>query len=245
MADFPDRRPYAATSNVLAVLNRARSRNLPDVIGNDFLRIAGIPENVFGRVAEAIRFLGLVNDDLSPSDLLKAIAAAPDESYRELLAGALRAAYRVDFDAIDPAKDTQAQVAGQFQRYQPRSQTARMVMLFLGLAREAGIPIRDAPRDRQMRSQQSAGPMHTPRTGGGRSRASGQSKGPRRQAPPPPFSGGGGLFGLTEADVAKLSEEEFADVWNALGKIARAKLRPTVSEPDSDEDTDADAEADE
>jgi hypothetical protein len=39
------------------------------------------------------------------------------------------------------------------------------------------------------------------------------------------------LFGVTESDIAVLTEDEFADVWNALGKVARARSRASVAPP--------------
>jgi hypothetical protein len=212
------RRPYAATANVIAVLNRARSRNLPETIGNDFLRIAGIPEAVFGRVTEAVRFLGLVNEDQTPSDLLRSIAAAPDEEYRDLLATTIRTAYRDDFAQVDPGQDSQPQVVGQFQRYEPRSQVARMVMLFLGLCREAGIPVRDVPRERQMQQARPGRTMSQPRP---RSSQKTAREDRRPQTPLDPAPAGAPL-GMTEADIANLTDQEFDTVWSAIGTATRA-----------------------
>jgi hypothetical protein len=35
------------------------------------------------------------------------------------------------------------------------------------------------------------------------------------------------LFGFTSDDASKLSEAEFDEVWAALGKVVRARARPT------------------
>jgi hypothetical protein len=145
------KRPYAAASNVLAVLQRAQTRNLPETIDDDFFRLVEIPDVVFGRVRSALRFLDMISANGRPTDKFHSLASATDEEYREHLAAAIREAYRDDFTRIDPAQDTQAQIVSAFRRYQPRSQTSRMVMLFLGLCREAGIPVLDAPRERSMR----------------------------------------------------------------------------------------------
>jgi len=223
------RRPYAAAANVISVLTRIRSRNLPAAVDNDFLRIANIGANVFGRVNEALQFLGLTEADGTPTERLRAMAAAPDADYRSLLATCLRDAYADDFRNVNPEQDNQQQIIEAFRRYQPRSQTMRMVMLFLGLCREAGIPVLDAPRDRQMR----AVPVRSARA----------TIPPRRQElrPPPgrgqpapalPGAPGGGLlFGFTDNDVSKLSDQEFDEVWAALGKVARARARRTPSPP--------------
>jgi hypothetical protein len=149
-----DRRPYAATANIVGVLQRARTRNLPEVIDDEFFRIVEVPDVVFGRVREGLRFLGMIDADGRPTDTLRAISAATDEEYRELLASAIRRAYEDDFTRIDPGQDTSSRIANAFRRYQPRSQTQRMVMLFLGLCREAGISVLDAPRDRQMQPRE-------------------------------------------------------------------------------------------
>ncbi len=152
-----EKRPYAAAANVLGVLKRCRTRNLPDKIDNDFVSFAGVPDVVRSRVTSALRFLGLTTEDDDPTDILRALAAAPEEQYREILAGAIRSAYETDFARIDPAQDSQKQIIDAFRPYQPRSQTQRMVMLFLALCREAGISVKEAPRERAMGSAAQSG----------------------------------------------------------------------------------------
>lgn len=217
------KRPYAATANVLAVIERARTRNLPDHVDDDFLRIAGVGEAVHGRVYQALQFLDLVHPDRTPTDRLRAIAAAPEAEYRELLAEGIREAYGADFRSIDPASDDQHRIIDAFRRYEPRSQTTRMVMLFLGLCRAAGIPVLDAPRERSMQRQQkrTIQPKARPQGAKRRSEASGG------RVPLPE----GILFGVTEEDVAALTEEDFREVWTALGKVARARALSQSTEP--------------
>src|SRR5437867_9344824 len=156
-ADF---RPYGATANVIAVIERTRTRNLPETISNDFLGLTGIPEIVYGRVRQALEFLELVHEDGRPTSKLESLAKAADSEYSQILAACIREAYRDDFQRIDPGQDNQVQIIEAFRRYQPRSQTSRMVMLFLGLCRNAGIPVMDAPRERKM---QSSGQRRPPR----------------------------------------------------------------------------------
>jgi hypothetical protein len=235
-----DKRPYAATANVTGVIQRTRTRNLPEKVDSDFIRLAGVPEAVIHRVASALKFLGLVTEDDKPTDTLRALAAAPDEQYRELLAGAVRNAYEVDFARIDPAQDSQRQIIDAFRPYQPRSQTNRMVMLFLGLCREAGMEVKDAPRERPMGA--------TVARSGGSARATSKSDtpaSPRRRQPPPSEapvnaqpSPPGLLFGVTEDDIGVLTDEQFASVWGALGVVARARAQAHAAQrtapPESD-----------
>jgi hypothetical protein len=233
-----DKRPYAATANVTGIIKRTRTRNLPDKVDGDFIRLAGVPDAVIHRVASALKFLGLVTEDDKPTDTLRALAAAPDEQYREILAGAVRNAYEVDFARVDPTQDSQKQIIDAFRPYQPRSQTDRMVMLFLGLCREAGMEVKDAPRERPMGA--------TVARPGGSARAIGkadQSASPKRRQPPPSNGDAAGgqpppglLFGVTEDDISVLNEEQFATVWGALGVVARARAQARASQraaPDS------------
>ncbi|MGC2190896.1 MAG: DUF5343 domain-containing protein [Candidatus Dormiibacterota bacterium] len=220
------KRPYAAAANVLAVLNRARTRNLPDTINGEFYRLCGIGEAVHGRVAQALTFLGLIDGNGAPQNTLRAMTEAPEAEFKDLLATAIREAYAAEFDRVDPAQDSQATVADAFRRYAPKSQIDRMVMLFLGLCREAGIPVKDVPRDRKMTS--------TPAT---RKAAPGQRTEARKASSTPPAppvqESVGGLYGFSEADLGALSEQDFQQLWTALGKAARAKaLRLSSPPPD-------------
>jgi hypothetical protein len=140
-------RPYAAPSNVIDILKRLRSRNLPDRIDADYLRAAGVPDGSIYRVVFALKFLGLVEDDMPTSDL-RSIATSTDEEYRGILERLVRTAYRDVFEVVDPAEDGADKIANLFRRYVPASQRDRMVVFFLGMCREAGIPTLDAPRQR-------------------------------------------------------------------------------------------------
>ena len=77
-------RPYAAPSNVIDILKRLRSRNLPDRVDSEYLRAAGVPDGSNYRVVFALKFLGLVDNDIPTPDL-RAIATSTDEEYRMIL----------------------------------------------------------------------------------------------------------------------------------------------------------------
>lgn len=233
----PRQRPYAAPSNVIAVLQRARSRNLPDRVDSDFMRLAGVPDRSHNRVGVALRFLGLTDEGRRPTDTLRSLAAARDEEYREVLSATIRDAYREDFERIDPAEDTHATVKDAFKPYEPRSQTDRMVMLFLGLCREAGIPVSEAPRERKMKSTSGARPIRSsPRSV---ERPSGAPVTPRHGVAPPAAAPAGLLFGVTDDDIALLGDDQFEQVWRALGVVARTRAQAqhqrVREEPSSDD----------
>jgi hypothetical protein len=183
------------------------------------------------RVVYALRFLRLVEPTGRPTDRLRAIAKAPEEEWRDLLAGVVREAYAADFARLDPAQDTQPRIVSAFKRYEPRSQTDRMVMLFLGLCRAAGIPVLDAPRDRQMQTPNRV----TARASTARAQATAQPARARASTPSTPSHletpavpntlNPNLLFGVTVEDIGALPPEDFESVWGALGKIARARAQ--------------------
>lgn len=175
-------------------------------------------------------FLDLIDEDGRPTDKLKAIAGATEAEYREILAETVRAAYRDAFTKIDPSQDTQAQITDAFRAYEPKAQRDRMVGLFLALCKEAGIPVRDAPRERKQAELKSRPPKPRPiavpkaqkRTDIPRN---GHTPSVESNTPREPVRTASLLFDVSIDDVGLLEEDEFAEVWNALGKIARARAR--------------------
>ncbi len=149
-------RPYAPPSNVVALLHRLRSRNLPEQVDAEYLRDAGISEGTVNRALFAIRFLGLVDEAGAPTQALRAINSATDEEYQATLAGLVRNAYADVFNVINPAEDPQERILNVFRRFTPASQRSRMVIFYLGMCRGAGIPTLDTPRQRGMAEPRAA-----------------------------------------------------------------------------------------
>lgn len=143
-------RPYTPPSNVVAVLQRLRTRNLPDRIDNEYLRDSGIPEGTIARTLFALRFLGLIDEGGLLNEPLKSIHTSTDEEYQAILSGLIREAYKEVFNVVDPSQDSQDRILNVFRRYTPASQRDRMVIFFLGMCREAGIPTLDVPKARAM-----------------------------------------------------------------------------------------------
>ena len=141
-------RPYAPPSNVIAILARLRNRNLPETVDADYLKDANIPDGTVSRTLFALRFLGLIGQASEPTPALRSIATSTDEEYMSTLAELVREAYAEVFVSIDPGQDAQASIINFFRRYTPASQRDRMVIFFLGMCRESGIPTLDIPRQR-------------------------------------------------------------------------------------------------
>jgi hypothetical protein len=222
-------RPYASPANVLVLLERFRSRNLPEEVNADFVRAAGIPDGAVMRTLQALSFLELIDKGNAPTDKLKSLVRSTEEEYRSLLEQVIRNAYRDDFVAIDPSQDQLPAILNAFRRYEPASQQKRMVTLFLQLCHEARITVLDIPRQRRM--QKGSSPRVTPShlrkpemldagTGAAAQTPPGGRHLPRENA----------VFAVMEEDLLKLSEEDFKEVWTALGKITRARAQAKASQ---------------
>ncbi len=172
-------RPYAPPSNITDVLKRLRSRNIPERIDIEYLRDMGVSEGTLSRAFFALRWLELADEYGTPSPALRSMAMATDEEYRSTLAGIIREKYVEVFQSLDPAEDPQDRLVNFFRRYTPGSQRERMVIFFLGMCREAGIPTLDQPRQRSSQvGARATGKEHprSPSTGKGR-------RSPRTRAP--------------------------------------------------------------
>lgn len=182
-------RPYGPPANVTTVLSRLRSRNLPERIDAEYLRDAGVSEGTLSRTLFGLRFLRLIDEAGQATQALRSIHTATDEEYRDILGTLVRTAYADVFEQMNPAEDSQDRIVNFFRRYSPASQRSRMVIFFLGLCREAGIPTLDSPRARQ--------------TGAGTPRASTRSAPTRATKPPRGGSAARGGSARAEREQAK------------------------------------------
>jgi hypothetical protein len=132
------------------VLKRLQSRNMPERIDSEYLRDCGVPEGTLARTLFGLRFVGLITEAGAPTQELRAIGSATVEEYHSILSQLVRTAYADVFNVVDPTEDSQERIANVFRKYSPASQRTRMVVFFLGICREAGIPTLDTPRQRAM-----------------------------------------------------------------------------------------------
>ena len=224
-------RPYTPPSNLIAVLHRLRSRNLPERVDAEYLRDAGVSEGTVGRTLFAIRFLGLTDDPGEPTQALRTIHISTDEEYRTTLTGLIQEAYSEVFNSLDPGEDTQDRILNFFRRYTPASQRSRMVIFFLGMCREAGIPTIDVPRQRSMQQPRvtSRPPVTQP-----------VARTQRRQQPSGDTGAGGGnpaLIGLLwslPAEGEPLSDERL-DEWLEVVRVTLRFLYPKPNESQNKE----------
>ena len=234
----PTNAPYAPIRNVLDVLHRLRDRGIPNPLTPDSIQSIGVPDGNAHRTVQTFKFLGVVDDAGAPTAAATRLQQASTSEYSAVLAEIIRAAYQKVFELVDPAQDTDVAIADAFRRFEPAGQRYRMVPLFMGLCAEAGIipperavqprgPSAEAVRQRPRRER----PQRT------------AERTPAPQPPPQPLVTPqniavqqGQLFAISDADVAALSEDEFTAVWDALGKVARARARRLASETSTTKD---------
>jgi Family of unknown function (DUF5343) len=131
--------PYAPAKAVIGVIDRFRDRGLPDPLTSGTLEQVGIPASMAPRTLQALRFLGLVDEGGNRLGSFEQLRRAKTEEYPGVLAEVVRAAYLPVFTIVDPATDSDTDVADAFRGYEPGAQRDKMLSLFRGLCLRAGI----------------------------------------------------------------------------------------------------------
>lgn len=131
--------PYAPIKNVLSVINHRRDHGLPASLTKMVLHSIGVPEGNSARTLAALRFLGLVSIEGDQTEAFHRLGRANEGEFPAVLAEILRTSYRPVFLLLDPSISPDLKIHDTFRQYRPDRQRHRMVRLFLGLCRAAGI----------------------------------------------------------------------------------------------------------
>ena len=214
--------PYTTAAAATAVLDAWRDHGFTTPITADILLTrTGIPESISKRTLQSLRELELVDDSGQPTPVFKAFRETHgDEGYRAALQDWLRDVYGEILQRGDPSTDDPHGIREAFRTYKPAGQRPAMTSLFVGLWRYAGLPV--AASEASSRPTKTASKTRTSRKQAHKETDS--SIGPvgaKETSPPAP----GLLFGLTESDGAAMTDDEFCEVWAALGKVALARSR--------------------
>jgi hypothetical protein len=221
--------PYAPTKAVLGVIERFRERGLPDPLTNAGLEQIGIQASNAPRTLQALRFLGLVDEGGNRLQAFDDLRMAKTDEYPDQLALILRVAYLPIFGITDPAVDTEIQISDAFRGFEPASQRVKMVSLFMGLCRAAGIAQKSHSVPGATKRQPPKRPAARQSTPG-RPRVLHAPPGTVPRIDPRPIGDPTGLFGVTEDDLSLLDPADFKTVWDALGKVAMAKMKARAEE---------------
>lgn len=131
---------YAPASSVIALIRAARDSRLTEPVDNKSVLRSGITQGNAGRTVAALQFLGLIDEDGMPTEIMQNLKRAKTENYQSVLADILRDSYQEIFKVQpDPNAATEVDLDDAFRHFEPEKQRGRMVGLFKGLCQEAGL----------------------------------------------------------------------------------------------------------
>ena len=146
--------PYAPASAVLKCIDQFREGGFRGELTSRALVEAGVARGNVPRTVAALKFLGLVNDQVRPTNLSTELGSLPQAEYRSLLARMVKTSYQEVFERVDPATSTRTALLEAFRIFDPLKRRQEMVTLFQSLCRESGIiagprPTRRSGSDRR------------------------------------------------------------------------------------------------
>ena len=147
--------PYSRVAPVVETIRRLRDKGLPNPITSATLKYSGIAEGLAYQTIQALRFLRFIDAEGNHTQALADYRTAPSDQAQQKLAELVREAYKPVFDLVDPDVDGVSRVEDAFRQYQPQGQRDRMVSLFMGLCREAGIIPDTNPEQRKPQTRHS------------------------------------------------------------------------------------------
>lgn len=155
--------PYAPPSNVVGIIQKWREHSMPEQVTGEWLTKIGIstPSQAFSK--RALFFLGLTDSDGFTTDTARRLQTAGSDQYAAVLEEIIRAAYAPIFKVVDPASSSRTQIDDAFRGEKPEAQRPRMVALFLGLCREAGMTLKEPPQGGRA-SKSASSSRSTPKT---------------------------------------------------------------------------------
>ena len=142
--------PYAPSSAIIDVIDRYRNRGLSKPFTADVLGRAGVSGSLVPRTLQALQILDLIGEDGNPTETLESLRRASEADFKPQMAAWLRAAYADVFSYVEPTDDETA-IRDAFRAYNPVGQQPRMVALFIGLCRTAGLRPEDPTKESRPR----------------------------------------------------------------------------------------------
>jgi hypothetical protein len=131
--------PYAPAKAVVGVINQLRDKGLPNPVTGMVLERIGVAASMTPRTLQALRFLGLVDEDGNWLENLERLSRAKTEEFPGVLAEIVQAAYLPVFTIVNPATDSDTAISDAFRGFEPRNQRDKMIALFRGLCVRAEI----------------------------------------------------------------------------------------------------------
>lgn len=130
--------PYGPPSAIIDLIDRYRNKGLTTPFNPEVLARAGVSESLIPRVWQSLVSLELITPEGAPTETLEGLRRAPEGDLKPRLAAWLQAVYADVFSFVS-ATDEETAIRDAFRAYNPVGQQGRMVSLFLGLCRAAGL----------------------------------------------------------------------------------------------------------
>jgi hypothetical protein len=227
--------PYAPASAIIDLIRRHRSRGLPAPVNSDVLARAGISESLIPRTLQALQALDLIDDNGAPTATLEGIRLAPEAEYKQRIADWLRATYADALQFIDPATATESDIRDAFRNYRPIGQQGRMVTLFSGLFREAGISPERQRASNGAKPVIRAAAKPKPATPAGRTSHTPANTGVSSENLPAPIAGMLASLPTNGAGWSQVTRDKFVTTFEAVLDFCI----PIVEEPEATEANEA------
>lgn len=228
--------PYTATSAVLEVITRYRSKGLPSPVSSEVLARAGVSESLIPRTLQSLQTLDLIDDKGAPTATLEGLRLAPEAEFKKRLHEWLSGSYAEVLRFVDPATASEVEVRDAFRNYTPVGQQPRMVTLFQGLFAAAGVaPERSSPRARVTVNPVRRSPLQF-RTASNRDRLEFAPKTPASAgAFPPALAGLLATLPAQETGWTKEQRDRFVSTFSAVLDYTYPTVT-SVSEASADDD---------
>lgn len=131
--------PYTSMPTLMSVLDGFRNRNPRTPVTTDVLELMDVPSSVAPRTLQALKLLDLLTEEGEPTPALVGLREADRDEFPSRLAEVVQTAYSEIFAYRDPAADPPEKISDAFRMYNPASMRPRMVRVFYGLCKEAGL----------------------------------------------------------------------------------------------------------
>jgi hypothetical protein len=145
------RAPYTRVDPQVKALRKIHDGiSLSNPITSAQLERIGINHYNAYQVMQGLEFLGLIDAKGKQTPIYERLRRATTAEYKPVLAESVKAAYQPVFSLVDPTTDNLVAINDAFKNYyEPAGQRERMVALFTGLCREAGILPEEQPKRRR------------------------------------------------------------------------------------------------
>ena len=132
--------PYISAAALSQFFDHIRYVSTPKKVDAGLLRDYGVSEgNVFALMS-ALKFLGVIDNEGSPTPAYNSLQVMGEE-FISNLQEVVNTAYADLFARLDVSRDSREHIRNYFSRNYGASQSNKATILFLDLCREAGIPV--------------------------------------------------------------------------------------------------------